>query len=148
MIGRPTQRGPFLCEFPADTVAGILEPFLWLVTAGVRDVHGLQSSFRLARVQGIVRGPETVGDTGADVEELVGRDQQGFIDGLGRAGREADYRAAEEAIAAALAAGYRLAGSEIRMRVRVDTDRETGIEVPCAECDVDLSFLVPYGREA
>lgn len=146
---KPTPRGLFLREFPADTLPGILEPFLWLVTAEVRDVHGLRSSFRLSRVQGIVRGPETVGDTGADVDELVGRDHQGFIDGLGRASREADYRAAEEVVAAALAAGCRLAGpSEISMRVRVDTDRETGIEVHRGECHVDLSFLVPYGREA
>jgi hypothetical protein len=144
----PRRIAPPLREFSAGTLPGILEPFLWLMTADVKEIHGLESSFRLSRVQGWVKGPETVGDTGADVGALVGRSHQGFIDGLGRASREADYRAAEDAIAAAAAAGYRLAGSEISVRVRVDTDRETGIEVPCAECRVDLSFLVPAGREA
>jgi hypothetical protein len=54
------------------------------------------------------------------------------------------YRAAEDAIAAALAAGYRLMQHpEIGLSGRINHDRETGLDVPCAECRVDLHFLVP-----
>jgi len=140
---------PALRDFPADSLPGILEPYLWLQTVSADRVRSRGTTHQLARVEGIARGPETVGDTGADLDKLIGEDHQRLLDGIARADRETTYRQVEDAIAAAQAAGYRLADrSEVRMSVKVGTDRETGLEVPCAECHVDLSFLVPRGREA
>jgi hypothetical protein len=96
------------------------------------------------RVTGIVRGPETVGDTGADLDKLIGPDHQGLINGLARATREAAYRQAEDAVAAAEAAGFTLAQHpEISVGGTLNFDREAGIDVPCAEVRIDLMFRPP-----
>lgn len=138
-----------LREFPADSLPGVLEPYLWVQAVSVDQVRSRRAVYQLERVEGIVKGPETVGDTGADLDKLIGPDHQRLIDGLARATREAMYRAAEDAITAAAAAGYRLAQHpEIEVRGRINTDHDTGLEVPCAECHARLSFFVPLGRQA
>lgn len=136
--------------FPPGTLPGVLEPYLWIGAFDEALVYGRRRHReRIARVQGIVKGPETVRDTGADLDKLIGQDHQQLIDGLARATRISMYQAAEDAITAAIAAGYRLAQHpEIDMRGQINTDRDTRVEVPCAECRVDLHFLIPAGREA
>lgn len=140
---------PALRDFPADSLPGILEPYLWLVTVSTEKIYGSRGCYEVAHVEGIVKGPETVGDTGADLDKLIGPDQQRLIDGLARATREAMYKCAEDAIDAAMTAGYALAQHpEIEVRGRINRDRDTGLEVPCAECQVRVGFFVPSGRPA
>ena len=96
------------------------------------------------RVTGMVRGPETVGDTGADIGSLIGPDHQRVINGLARATREAMYKQAEDAVATALEAGFTLAEHpEIDVRGTLNFDRKAGVNVPCAEVRVDLMFRPP-----
>lgn len=140
---------PSFREWPEGSLPGILEPFMWLSAVDNDVIKDLRTGIviRSVRVDGIVKGPETVGDTGADIGRLVGEDQQGFIDGLARATRESMYRAAEDAIAAAREAGWPLAEHpRIDIDGRIRRDRETGVDVPCAECRVNLRFHVPDGE--
>ena len=129
---------PSFREWPEDSLPGILEPFLWLQVIDQYEIYGIRSVDHVARVEGIVKGPATV----ADAES-----SQDLVNGLSRPVREAMYRQAEDAIAAALAAGYKLmAHPVIDMGGRINHDRETGLDVPCAECRVDFHFRIPDGR--
>jgi hypothetical protein len=128
------------------TLPGILAPFLWLELVDEYEIHGTEGSFRVARVQGIAKGPETAPAAGA-LAALAGVGNQRLVDRLARAARETAYGQAEDAIAAALAAGYTLMRHPgIDMTGRISHDRSTGLDVPCAECRVDLHFRVPEGR--
>lgn len=133
-------------QWPEGSLPGILEPYLWVTVADNDMVLDLRTGITLhtVRVQGIVRGPETVGDSGADVEALIGNGQQVFLNGVARAVRESMYRQAEDAIAAAEAAGWALADHpRIEMTGTLRHDKDAGVDVPCAECRVDLRFHVP-----
>ena len=127
--------------WPEETLPAILEPFMWIATVDpVRKWPGGDT----IRVTGMVRGPETVGDTGADIGSLVGPDHQRVIDGLARATREAMYKQAEDAVTAALDAGFTLAEHpEIDVRGTLTFDRKAAVNVPCAEIRVDLMFRPP-----
>jgi hypothetical protein len=126
--------------WPEGTLPAILEPWIRVTITGPAMGWGGQ----VIQVAGYVKGPETVGDTGADIDALVGRSHQRFTDGLARATRETMYRQAEEAIEAALEAGWVLAGHpEIRVGGTVNRDRDTGVDVPMAEVGVALHFRAP-----
>jgi hypothetical protein len=137
---------PSFLGWPEGSLPAILDPFLWLVTTDDEVVYGTRAAVTLhtVRVQGIVKGPETVADSGADIGELIGPDRQRLVNGIARAAREAMYRQAEEAIAAAAGAGWVLAGHpHIEMTGTVRRDRDAEVDVPCAQCRIDLRFHVP-----
>lgn len=140
---------PSFRALPEGSLPGILEPFMWLSAVDNDVIKDLRTGIviRSVRVDGIIKGPETAGDTGAGIGRLAGKDQQEVIDDLARATRESMYRAAEDAITAAREAGWPLAEHpRIEMDGRIRRDRETGVDVPCAECRVNLRFHVPDGR--
>lgn len=123
------------------TLPAILEPFMWIATI---DPVPRWPGGDTIRVTGMVRGPETVGDTGADIDSLIGPDHQRVINGVARATREAMYRQAEDAVAAALEAGFTLVHHpEIEVGGTLNFDREAGVDVPCAEVCLYLTFRLP-----
>lgn len=127
--------------WPAGTLPAILEPFIWIATI---DPGRKWPGGEEIRVTGIVRGPETIGDTGADIDSLIGQDGQQVIDGLARATREVLYRQAEDAIAAALEAGFILVEHpEISIGGTLRHDRKAAVNVPCSEVRVDVTFRPP-----
>ena len=127
--------------WPEGTLPAILEAWIWV---GIADVITGRPDGPAIRIAGNVKGPETVGDTGADIDALVGRSHQQFTNGLARATRETMYRQAEDAISAALDAGFILARHpEIGVRGSINRDRDTGLDVPCAEVYVELWFRAP-----
>lgn len=132
---------PFLKRtWPEGSLPAVLEP--WIRVAVV-DVQRWPDG-PAVRITGSVKGPETVGDTGADIDGLIGSGHQRFIDGLARATRETMYRQAEDAIAAALGAGWVLVRHpEIRVRGEINRDQDTEVDVPCAEVRVELWFRPP-----
>lgn len=124
--------------WPDGSLPAILEPFMWVST--VDPVPGWLVGGTI-RVTGMMRGPETVGDSGADIDALAGGTHQQLVNGEARAVRETMYRQAEDAIAAALDAGWVLAvHPEITVKGALSRDSDTGLDVPCAECWVDLHF--------
>ncbi len=127
--------------WPEGTLPAILEPFMWIATIDpVRTWPGGDT----IRVTGMIRGPETVGDTDADIENLIGRHGQRVIDGVARAARKAMYEQAEDAVEAALEAGFTLVQHpEIDVCGTLNFDRKAGVDVPCAEVRVDLMFRPP-----
>lgn len=125
--------------WPDGSLPAILERFLYVYTADAEKWW--PSGIEITTVTGTMIGPETVGDTGADLDALIGSGQQALVYGLARATRESTYRQAEDAIAAAGEAGWVIAGHpQIDMTGTMRNDRETGMRVPCAECRVRLSF--------
>lgn len=125
--------------WPDGTLPAILEEFLYVGTVDpvVWPFEGDAS----VRVGCLARGPETVGDSGADIGKLVGGKPQRLTDGLARAVRETMYRQVEDAITAAIDAGWTLLEHpHLEMTGTIKRDRETGLEVPCAECRVTLHF--------
>ena len=94
----------------------------------------------VVRVIGTVKPDETetVGDLAAD---LVGLERQRVIDKLARSVRESLYKRAEDAIAAALEAGFSLnEHPEIDIDGTLRHDREAGVDIPVAEVRVTLWF--------
>jgi hypothetical protein len=127
--------------WPEGTLPAILEPFMWIATI---DPVTTWPGGDTIRVTGMVRGPETVGDTGADIGNLIGPDHQRLVNGLARATREAMYKQAEDAVAAALEAGFTLVQHPaIDVGGTLSLDRKAGVDVPCAEVRVDLMFRPP-----
>ena len=128
-------------SWPEGTLPAILEPWIWI---GIVEPVTAWPGGETIRIAGNVKGPETVGDTGADIDALVGRSHQRFTDGLARATRETMYRQAEDAIAAAVEAGFILARHpEISVSGSINRDRDTGLDVPCAEVRAELWFRAP-----
>lgn len=124
--------------WPEGSLPAILEPFMWVSTF---DPVPRWPDGGTVRVTGMTHGPETVGDSGADIDGLVGGTHQQLVNGEARAVRETMYRQAEDAIAAALEAGWVLADHpEITVKGTLSRDPEAGVDVPCAECRVDLYF--------
>ena len=124
--------------WPEGTLPAILEQFMWVATV---DPVTRWPGGDTIRVTGLVKGEGTVGDTEVNLEDLIGADGQRLVNGLARATREAMYKRAEDAVAAALEAGFTLVQHpEIDVRGTLAFDRKTGIDVPCAEIRVDLMF--------
>lgn len=124
--------------WPEGTLPAILEQFLWVHTVSPDPIWPGPDTVTIVA---IAKGPETVGDSGADIDALIGAGQQQAVNVLARATRETMYRQAEDAIAAAMEAGWALAEHpEIAMGGTVRYDRDTGVDVPCAECRVTLRF--------
>jgi hypothetical protein len=133
-------------SWPDGSLPAILERFMYVHT--VDPVKWWPGGTEITTVSGTMIGPETVGDTGADLDALIGSDHQSLVYGLARATRESMYRQAEDAIAAAGDAGWVIAEHpEIDMRGTINRDRETDMRVPCAECRVRLAFRRPAGYE-
>ena len=129
------------CGWPEGTLPALLEPFL---SVHQIDLIPASPGWDIVRISATAKGPETVGDTGADLDRLIGGGQQRLIDGLARSTREVMFKQVEDAIAAALEAGWALASHpEIEITGTVRHDRETGVDVPCAECRATLVFRRP-----
>jgi len=128
--------------WPDGTLPAILEEFLYVGTVDpvIWPFEGPAS----VRVGCLAKGPETVGDSGADLGNLIGGSHQRLLNGIARACREAMYRQVEDAIWAALEAGWTLMEHpQVEMTGTIGRDRETGLEVPCSECRVTLHFWPP-----
>lgn len=135
-MSTPTAPDP---GWPDGTLPAILEKFLYVGTADpvVWPFEGPPS----LRLSCIARRPETIGDSGADIGRLAAGRPQRLTDGLARATRETMYRQVEDAIAAAPDAGWTLVEHpRLEMTGTINRDRETGLEVPCAECRATLHF--------
>ena len=142
---------PSFRRWPGTSLPGILEPFLWLSAVDNDMVRDLRTGITIhtVRVDGIVNWTGTVGDSGADLGELIGEDRQRFLNGIARGAREAMYRQAEAAIAAAGKAGWALAEHpRIEVTGTLTRDKDAGVDVPCAECRVNLRFYVPLAERA
>lgn len=127
--------------WPEGSLPAILEHHGLFVVTMEAAPWGCRVLPESVRVTCTATGPETIGDSGADLDKLIGEDQQRFLDGLARAVRETMYQQAENAIAAALDAGWALElHPEITVKGTITHDRETGLNVPCAELEAVLVF--------
>lgn len=126
--------------WPEGSLPALLEQWLYVCDATPVSGWPLGGNERI-RIVGIVKGPDTVGDTGADLDALIGTGHQRLLDGIARAMREQMYRDAESAIEAAQRAGWRLTGHpRISVDGQLNRDKDTGIWVPCTEMRVELTF--------
>jgi len=127
--------------WPEETLPAILEPWMWVeIVDPVRTVSLSWHARDVMRIVGTVKPDEaaTIGDLAAD---LVGLERQQAVDKLARSVRESLYKRAEEAIAAAQAAGFILHWHpEIDISGTLRHDREAGVDVPVAEVRVTLWF--------
>ena len=114
---------------------------MWVEIIDPMRITGPQGrALGVMRVVGIVKPDEaeTVGDLAAD---LVGLERQRVIDKLARSVRESLYQRAEEAIAAAQAAGFILnEHPEIDIFGTLRHDAAAAVDVPVAEARVTLWF--------
>ena len=127
--------------WPEGTLPAILEPWIWVeIIDPSTTVDMSWHAIDVLRIVGHVKPDETetVGELAAD---LVGTERQQVIDKLARSVRESLYQRAEDAIAAAQAAGFILnEHPEISISGRLWRDKDASVDVPVAEACVTLWF--------
>jgi hypothetical protein len=127
-------------SWPGGTLPALLETYIWVSTIDpvtTTDHDGREID--LLRITGPVKAPEDV--VGLDATKMGAQD---IVNGAARSVRESLLRQAEDAIAAALEAGFALnEHPEISITGRLRHDRESGLDIPVAEATVSLWFRVP-----
>jgi hypothetical protein len=126
--------------WPEGTLPAVLEAFIWVSTIDPVKTTGHDGRLiDVIRITGPVKAPEDA--AGLDATKMGA---QAIADDAARSVRASLLRQAEDAIAAAQAAGWALnEHPEISIGGRLRRDRESGLDIPVAEATVDLWFRVP-----
>ena len=129
-----------LTAWPEGTLPAILEAFMWVeiidpVTATDHDGQRIAT----LRIVGHVKAPGEA--AGLDATKMGAQE---IVNAAAREVRASLVKQAEDAVAAAQAAGWALSEHpEISVSGRLRFDRESGLDIPVAEASVTLWFRVP-----